>query len=84
MRFQVRYTTRAAEQRDSLPPSGKRALTWLERRLRVDPWRAGQEAKSENAWYADFGGFGDFGQAKYLIGEGGGIQVTILFITWVG
>jgi hypothetical protein len=79
--YEVRYTTRAAEQRDSLPPDGRRALAALENQLSSDPWSAGQEAKSEGAWYADFG---DFGQAKYVIGDDGVVRVTVLFITWVG
>jgi hypothetical protein len=63
--YEIRYTDRAEQQKDSLPPDGKRALARLEGQLSKDPWKAGQEAKSEGAWYADFG---DYGQAMYVIG----------------
>lgn len=80
MRYEIRYTTRAEQQKDSLPPDGKRALARLEGQLSSNPRKAGEEAKSEGAWYADFG---DSGQAKYVIGDNV-VTVTVLFITWAG
>lgn len=81
MSYEVRYTTRAAEQKKTLPPEGQRALAALEKRLGKDPWNAGREDKSSGSWRASFGNFGD---AQYVIGERDVVRVTMLFITWVG
>lgn len=81
MSYEIRYTTRAQQQKDTLPPAGRQALARLEDQLRSDPWHAGHEAKDEGAWYADFG---DFGQAKYVIGANQIVRVTVLYVTWVG
>jgi mRNA-degrading endonuclease RelE of RelBE toxin-antitoxin system len=81
MSYQVRYTSRAAEQKETLPPEGQRALTGLEKQLGENPWNAGREDKRDGSWRASFGRFGD---AQYVIGERDIVRVTMLFITWAG
>ncbi|MFF0145801.1 hypothetical protein ATK36_1070 [Amycolatopsis sulphurea] len=81
MSYEVRYPTRAAEQKETLPPEGQQALAGLEKKLGNDPWNAGRADKGSGSWRA---GFGRFGDAQYVIGERDVVRVTMLFITWVG
>lgn len=79
MTYQIRYTTRAATQKDTLPPAGKAALATLENRLRSDP-TVGHEDKRQGCWRVGFGGYGD---AEYVFSNQI-VTVTMLFITWAG
>lgn len=79
MSFTVRYTTRAQQQKNTLPEAGKRALVGLESKLSANP-RSGQENKSRGSWRCAFGGYGD---AEYIFADEI-VTVTVLYITWVG
>lgn len=79
-RYTVRFVTYAAEQRDSLPPAGRRALDHRVRELEEDPRRDAEYKASDDTWSTSFG---EWGAMLYLISDRI-ITVTVLRITWVG
>ncbi|MGW7354881.1 type II toxin-antitoxin system RelE family toxin [Streptomyces sp. NPDC054784] len=55
--YQIRYTDRAATQKNSLPQDQKSSLKELEKRLKNNPYQ-GARSNRDNSWSADFtGGF---------------------------
>jgi hypothetical protein len=78
-RYVVRFVTYAAQQRDSLPPDGRRALDLKVRRLEEDPRQDAEYKTGDGGWSSSFG---DWGTMLYLISDNI-VTVTVLRLAWV-